>query len=147
MRNPAIDELREQSTWRLLALSIVTYGIYTAYYCKRQARTMNRHLAVDRQIPEGLGNTVVALNWLSLALFMPYVMDYRHHQIEEVSDFVDLVAVVSFVVWGFVARGRANLIFEAQRGDGRWFHGFWTLLFSPLYFNFKVNTQTLRDGA
>lgn len=44
------------------------------------------------------------------------------------------------VVWGFMARNAVNKTFNLTKQDSQWFHGFWTFLFTPLYFNYKVNS-------
>ena len=61
-------------------------------------------------------------------------------------DFMDLSSLLGvlwislLMVWGFQARNRINVYFGLSHEDPRWFHGFWTLLFTPLYFNYKINT-------
>jgi hypothetical protein len=69
-----VRDLREQSTWSLLGLSIITYGAYTAFYTRRQTLKLNQHLPIGEQIPWLLPNAVVALNLLSLAFFVPYLL-------------------------------------------------------------------------
>ena len=51
----------------------------------------------------------------------------------------DSLLFILIVVWGFIARGRMNRFCGAMPGSSGWFHGFWTFLLTPLYFNYKVN--------
>ncbi len=131
--------LRSQSTWRLFFLGLITYAVYWAFYIRTQTRILNESLAPDRRISRGLVDTVVGLNLLSLALFVPYVFVEAGHPVELLSSLADAAANISFIFWGFAARSRMNELLNAQLGTAQWFHGFWTFLFSPLYFNFKLN--------
>ena len=82
---------------------------------------------------------MIALNLLSLVFLVPYLLVEPGHAMEDVSDLADVPANIGFIFWGFAARGRMNRLLSAQPGENRWFHGLWTFLFSPLYFNYKVN--------
>lgn len=137
--HPVLPRLREQSTWRLLGLSLITYGVYAAYYCRRQTRRLNEHLAPERRISPALPLAVIVLNWVSLALLLVYFAVEPGHPVEDVSDLADLPAGISFIVWGFAARSRMNELLHARPKELEWFHGLWTFLLTPLYFNFKVN--------
>lgn len=61
------------------------------------------------------------------------------HPVEKVSNLADMICGISIIVWGFKARNRMNQILDSAENDSKWFHGLWTFLFSPLYFNFKIN--------
>ena len=134
-----LRELEDQSTWRLFGLAIITLGVYPAFYVRRQTLRLNRHLAGTEQLPMALPNLVIAFNLLGLALLVPYMLVEEGHVVESVSDLVDFLASISFVVWGFAARSRLNRLLAAQPGQAQWSHGLWTFLFSPFYFNYKVN--------
>ena len=81
----------------------------------------------------------MVISYLSLALLVPYLFVEETHPIVAFTDLVDFVSGVTFIVWGFKARNRMNVILSSGKTDNEWFHGFWTLLFTPFYFNFKVN--------
>lgn len=132
-------KLRSESTWKLLFLGVITYGVYLAFYIKRQTLVLNDHLSVEQKISSGLVNTVIVLNLLSLAVFVPFILVDEGHPIERISSLVDAAANISIIVWGFTARNRLNSLLSSQPGTSQWFHGFWTFIFSPLYFNYKVN--------
>ena len=52
--------------------------------------------------------------------------------------------IILELVWGFKARNALNFIYNFKKGSEPWFHGFWTFLFTQLYFNYKVNSLNER---
>jgi len=132
-----IKSLKDQSTWVLFFLFIITYGVYGAYYVKEKSNIMNSALEEGNKISQGFINAVMVINWLSLALFIVYLNVDGEFII---SSLVDLVANIMFIVWAFMARNRVNTYCGLSGSDASWFHGFWTFLFTLYYFNYKVNT-------
>ena len=126
-----IKSLKDQSTWVLLFLFIITYGVYGAYYVKEKSGIMNSVLEEGNKISKGFIDTVIIINWLSLALFIVYLNVDGEFII---SSLVDLVANIMFIVWAFMARNRVNTYCGLSSGDASWFHGFWTFLFTLYYF-------------
>lgn len=135
----SITTFREQSTWRLLGLGIITYGVYLAHYIKRQTRRINDEVGEELRLPEGLANFILVISYTSLAFFFMYMTVDEQHPLAQLSNLVDLVSSISLVVWGFMARNRLNRHYGFERGSRAWFHALWTFLFTPLYFNYKVN--------
>lgn len=138
--NELITSLKSQSTWKLLGLGLITYGIYFAYYARSQSLIMNRHLTGSSVISTSFTTTLLILSYVSLALFIPYLLVDDGHPIELISNIVDLSCNILLIVWGFKARNRVNMICGFRSDQPEWFNGFWTFLFTPLYFNYKVNT-------
>lgn len=134
-----IEKLKDQSTWRLLGLGIITYGVYFAYYIRRQTDKINTHLDGNTAISNGFVNSILVMSYISAALLIPYVIVPYDHPVETVSELADRIWVIMVLVWGFKARNRVNTICSFDRYSPIWFHGFWTFLFTPLYFNYKVN--------
>ena len=134
-----IEKLKEQNTWRLLGLGIITYGVYFAYYIKRQTDKINTHLDEDTAISHGFIGSIFVMFYLSAALLIAYIIVPYGHPVEAVSDFADIICGIMLLVWGFKARNRVNAVCSFNSNIKRWFHGFWTFLFTPLYFNYKVN--------
>ena len=135
----SINRFREQSTWRLVGLGVITYGIYFAYYIKRQTHKINASLTDDQKISDGFINTLLIFSYVSLFLFFGYMVVDEGHPLEPISSVIDSVWNIMLIVWGFKARNRVNTIFEISKNDQPWFHGMWTFLFSELYFNYKIN--------
>jgi len=134
-----IPRLKSQNTWCLLGLSIITYLVYPAHYIKRQSKIINEYCDTEDRISEGFVATIFIFAYLSLALFFPYMLVDEGHPIERVSDLVDKISVITFLIWGFKARNRMNKILDSKVESKEWFHGLWTFLFTPFCFNFKVN--------
>lgn len=135
----SIDRFKEQSTWRLFGLGMITYGIYFAYFMKRQTHKINESLADDDKISDAFVNAILIFSYVSLLLFIGYLFVDEGHPLESLSNAVDRAWGLMLLVWGFKARNRVNTIFGISKDDPKWFHGLWTFLFSPLYFNYKIN--------
>lgn len=76
-----IRELHSQSTWQLLLLSLVTFGVYTSYYTRNQTRIINRHLSEVDALPEGFTVAIIVLAWASLAMLVPYIVVDEGHPV------------------------------------------------------------------
>lgn len=139
MKNKIIPDLKYGSTWKLLGLAIITYGVYLAHYIKTMTSVINEQCEANERIPDSFVTFILVINYLSLALFFPCLFVEETHPIAALSGLVDFVCNVTFIVWGFKARNRMNIILSASKTDNDWFHGLWTFLFTPLYFNFKIN--------
>ena len=134
-----IEKLKDQNTWRLLGLGVITYGVYFAYYIKRQTDKINTHLDEDTAISNGLISSIFVVSYLSAALLIPYVILPDDHPVTAISSIVDIIGSVMLLVWGFKARNRVNAVCSFNKDNKSWFHGFWTFVATPLYFNYKVN--------
>jgi len=147
-----IEKLKNQSTWKLLGLGVVTFGVYFAHYIKKQTDIINEHLHIDLQISKGFIISIMILSYASVALFIAYLIVDYGHPIEKVSHITDKVWAIMLVVWGFKARNRVNSHCFLISNRKNWFHGLWTFFFTPLYFNYKVNqlnaslTASLEDA-
>lgn len=138
--NDLLSDLQEQSTWRLVGLTIITLGIYEAHYVKRQTERINRYLAdVESQISDELVLGFLVVSYLSVALLAYFLLGSTTPEIETISNLIDRVWMVLAIVWGFKARNRMNKLYALEKGRSERFNGFWTFLFSPYYFNYKVN--------
>ena len=139
-RDEILSTLRRESTWRLFFLSIITLGIYAAYYIKRQTACINQYLDQKRQISGELVGAILILTYVTAILFVPSLLVEEGHPIAAISNLLDKIWFILEVVWAFKARNRMNMLLSATKDDEAWFHGLWTFLFTVLYFNFKINT-------
>lgn len=138
-RDQIVSELRCQSTWQLVILSIITLGIYEAHYIVSQTKVINRHVHREDQISGGLTNTILVLAYLSVILIVPYILVPIGHSVERLSNSVDTALAVLGIVWAFTARNRMHKLLAPTKEQYYWFHGLWTFLFTAWYFNYKVN--------
>lgn len=113
--------------------------MYWAHYIKKQSSTINEYLDEVDKIPAGLVTAILIINYISLAMFIPYILVEEGHPVEAVSNLIDFISAIFFLVWGFKARSRMNHLLTNGVSKERWFSGLWTFFFTPLYFNYKVN--------
>jgi drug/metabolite transporter (DMT)-like permease len=134
-----IQNLQSQSTWRLLGLGIITYGVYFAYYVQAQSEKINASIGEENRISPLLVDLIFVLSYVSAALFIAYMFVDEGHPVEALGGLADTVVGIMLIIWGFKARNRVNAHCGLNIASNNWFHGFWTFLFTPLYFNYKVN--------
>lgn len=139
MNNEITSKLEYGSTWKLLGLGIFTYAVYFAHYIKKQTVVINEHCEENERISDSFITFIMVISYLSLGFFFAYWFVDETHPVAFISNAVDKVNNIAFIVWGFKARNRMNRILSAQKKENEWFHGLWTFFFSPLYFNFKIN--------
>lgn len=135
----SIEKFKDQSTWRLVGLGIITYGVYFAHYIKRQTDKINGVVDKQERISAGFIYAIIAISYISLILFFAYLAVDDGHPVERASTIFDRACGIMILVWGFKARNRLNSVYEITTENEEWFNGFWTFLFSPLYFNYKIN--------
>ncbi|BBP02113.1 DUF4234 domain-containing protein [Sulfuriferula nivalis] len=134
-----LEKFKDQSTWRLLSLGIVTFGVYFAHYIKSQTVTINEMVDEKDRISTGFIKVILIIAYSSLTMFIASLVVNDGQLIELISDIADSVLELLFIVWGFKARNRLNALFEISTEDEEWFSGFLTLLFTPIYFNYQIN--------
>ena len=135
----AIQQFKDQGTFKLVGLGIITYGVYLAYYIKKQTARINEIIGEEERISKGFVDSIIAMSYISLILFFAYLEVDDGHPVEIVSDIFERVLAIMLIIWGFKARNRINSAYEITTEDHEWFHGFWTFVFSPMYFNYKIN--------
>ena len=92
-----LKELKSQSTWSLFFLSLITLGIYTAYYVKRQSTIINRYIDNNRKIPEGFIHLFYLVSCIAASLLIPALLSKGDElkQIELASEIIDRINVSS----------------------------------------------------
>ncbi|MCG8685545.1 MAG: DUF4234 domain-containing protein [Desulfobacterales bacterium] len=134
-----VRELRKQSTGKLLLLTIVTLGIYSAHYIERQTVIINKYINDGNHIAKGLVSTILLLAYGSVLFIVPSFFFEETHIINVVGDVLEFVWSILVIVWSFKARNRMNHLLSTVKGEKAWFHGFWTFFFQYLYVNYKIN--------
>ena len=138
-----VQKLKSQSTWRLLGLGFITYGIYFAHYISMQSKIINAYTYREDNIPMLFVSLFMALSYANFVLFFAviYVQLYvaHDHQVVIVDQVASDVWTIMLIVWGFMARNRVNKELGFLPDEHQWFHGLWTFMFSPMYFNYKIN--------
>lgn len=136
----SIRDFKSQSTWRLLGLGVITYGVYFAHYIKNQTDRINEITGESNRISDGFVNSILAMSYITLFLFFAFITVEEGHVVETVSNVFDRIWGVMLIIWGFMARNRLNAAYNISKDNKEWFHGLWTFLFSPMYFNYKINS-------
>ncbi|MEZ5919260.1 MAG: DUF4234 domain-containing protein [Alphaproteobacteria bacterium] len=139
--------LRDQSTWILVFFSIITLGIYTAFYIKRQSRVLNEYLTTPtHRIKEGFIQFILVVAFVSAAID---VVDLIYGDDDPtVAGFAaggDMVFGLSVMFWAFMICTRLNYLLGAAKGTPLWSSKLWAFLFGAFYINYKVNTLWKRD--
>lgn len=142
-----LSQLQHIDTIKLVLLALVTLGIYLAFYIRRQSAVINEIANENfsengeqpgQAIPEwaSLAPQILAvISIVSLALYLLNPSEMMEH----IDSATGLLFNISLVIWGFAARRSMHAITAAKPRSKGWFDGFWTLLFSPFYFNYRVN--------
>ncbi|MDB5822549.1 MAG: hypothetical protein JWR21_1253 [Herminiimonas sp.] len=142
-----VTGLRSQSTWKLLALSLATLGIYTGHYVKNQTNKLNAIPNESGQINLQFVFGVLVFSYVTAAMdFWSFFAD-DENPVNLLSSVLDVIWAFSMIIWGHKARTIMHRSLSAAKGSGAWFHAGWTFFFSPLYFNYKINvlSENLQD--
>ena len=134
-----INILKDQSTWKLFFLGVITYGVYFAYYAKKQTIRLNELLSEEDKISIFFLNFLIALAYITLFLFITYFFVDEGSPLDTVGVYLDYGWSILMLVWGFMAKNRVNQIFGFRKSDSRFLKGIWIFLFSTMYFNYKIN--------
>jgi hypothetical protein len=138
-RNELVSKLQGLGTLKLILLSIITLGVYESYYIKKQTQIINEYTDEGLTIQNGFITGIILLAWVSVALFLPYVITEEDHPIVYVSTFVDVLWSILTIMWSFKARNRMHALLLSSKDQAGWFKGLWTFLFTAIYFNYKIN--------
>jgi Domain of unknown function (DUF4234) len=130
MPNPIIESLPTKKTLVLVGLSIITFFVYPAHYVKRLSDRLNEVESSAPKISPGLVWAVLVAAYVSLPFLFGYIAVDETHPIVRISEIVDRVSNILFIVWAFSARARLHALLNPSSDSPYWFHGFWTFIFS-----------------
>jgi len=139
-----ITRFRPQSTWLLLFLAFITFGVYYGHYTLRQTR------ALSPCLPEDKGRRLLAASYRVLimgyaslvpvaALWLLPLSAGTAAVIGMLGNAWLLLWLLMHSVWSVMFRTRLNAYYGFQPGSPDWFHGFWSFFFPSLYVNYKIN--------
>jgi Na+/H+ antiporter NhaD/arsenite permease-like protein len=132
-------DLRTESTWRLLLLSIVTYAVYPVHFLRRLTTRLNENLPLKRQISAAFIITNFVFAYGSLLMLFVYLFLPEGHPAELASSLSNLATSVLMLVWSFKVQGRLNQFLVASGKTEFRLWWFTTFLFQWLYINYKIN--------
>lgn len=139
-----IGTFRQQGTWGLLGLAVITLGLYYGHYCLRQSKALNPYLSAESgKALSSAAFRVLIAGYVSLIPLLILVCVPLSAGIQTsvgvLSDVWTLFWLVMHSIWSLMFRSRLNTYYGAQPGSADWFHGFWAFLFTSLYVNYKIN--------
>ena len=141
-----IEAFPRFSTWWVLLLAILTFGVYPLYWLYARTKILNRVVPAN-PIPMGLAVAAVALFLLNLA---GGVLDGIYAEqlaigVRRTFTAVAWISVVVNLVWVFKFRNRLNERFMSHKGDCYWLGPLLTFFFQVLYLQYKLNQLIDRE--
>lgn len=133
-----VKDLKKQSTWILLLLNIITFNVYGAHYIYTQSKKLNHVLNEEEKISDLLQGSILLSAYIMMFGTILSILSYSVF-VDSISNIASLVLTITLIVWSFKVRNRMNKLLNLHKSDSNWFHGFWTFLFPPYYFNYKIN--------
>jgi hypothetical protein len=138
-REKIITHLKSQRTWRLIFLSIITLGIYTAHYIKRQTCIFNKYLDREQKISSLLAYLIMFISYervivLLLSVFMNQLIS------EDMNFFRNLLRFILVIVWAFQVRNRINKLLLLSANRALWLNRGLTFFFTIFYINYMINS-------
>ncbi|TCS39977.1 DUF4234 domain-containing protein [Reinekea marinisedimentorum] len=134
-----MKEFKDQATFRLVVLNLITLGVYNAFYIKRQSKRLNLYLDKNQKIPDLLISMIILFSYLSIAIMIGRHFLEISSPVENLLKIADQLRWAFSLLWAFEAKNRINTIFQIDRDDDEWFEGAWSFIFGAVYFNYKVN--------
>lgn len=140
MEEGILQEFQNKSTWRLVILSIVTLGIYPAFYVHAQTKILNSYLASENRISETMTKLLIMYCFILLVVFIPYVFTDKFDDYELwIIDIPNIIYYIWFVYWAIKFRRRINYLLNLDEENSLRFKKVWSWFFTPYYFNYKLN--------
>lgn len=144
-----IRVLKSQGTVRLALLSLITNGIYAAWYVRKQSEILNGFMQPPMHIPKKFTAAFLAYAIISLAIIPFYLSDDPSHiKTADMLSNIDMVIFSIFsLTWSVLVCARLNMLLGVtDRGDPLRSRGAYAFLFGPLYFNYRVNKLCKING-
>lgn len=121
------------STWAVLGLSIITFGIYSIYWFSSRTKTLNE--ITEDPIPSSF--TVAAIVLYVVNILSSFVVALKP-ELEVISSIINLISSVMIIVWAFKMRNRLEPIMKKS------LNGVMVFFFNVYYLNYKIN-ETIDD--
>ena len=125
-------------TLLVVALGILTLGIYLLYWLYTRTRILNS-LLPSRPVPAGLINFVLSTYIVVIGLSLVELAYPGNQTIGTVTSLINLVSSIGFLIWVFIFRERLNHFNNAAPGQRYWLGPILTFFFQSMYFQYKIN--------
>ena len=133
----AMGNFQVQSPWLVLLLSVVTLGVYTVFWLRKNIVILNR-LRPDLKVSPGTATFALVFSVFSLILDVASWVS-RSQSIDSFSNILDRLYGLLVLILSFQMRNAFNTMLQAQKGGPLWFSGLWTWLLSAIYLQHQIN--------
>ena len=134
-----IKAFKRFTTWAVLGLAIITFGIYAYYWMFSRTKTLNSVIP-ENKVAGWLVPTVIGLGVINILLsFLPFASPELAASLAVISLPLSLIGFVLMIVWAFKFRNRLNIISGSSKGNVFWLGPILTFFFQLYYFQYKIN--------
>ena len=132
-----IKNLPRFTTWAVVGLSIITFGLYAIYWLYNRTSKLNAGLPDDQKISKGviMGAMVSYLLYMVFSIVGPMVMP----ELAIVGSVFALIYFVLFIIWIYKFRGAINNLTGTRERKKGWIGPILTFFINVYYFQYKIN--------
>ncbi len=137
-----MKKLKYHSTMSLFFLSLITLGIYSAYYIKRQTKILNE-FKPNIPISDFFVNAIIIFSYIGAIINVilavkAYIESGIWHAADSFStNYFSFGTLIP--IWAFLARDRIQEYLDCNGDENKRFCGIMTLIFGVFYINHKIN--------
>ncbi len=137
-RNNSLSGFQKFSTWYVFGLSIITLGLYLAYWLYTRTRTLNNLQAI-----EPIGDAFITTTLSAYLLYYPigigeiFMEQYQGYLV--FSNILSLTGSILMLVWVFKFRHRLNTFLSNNYEELSQLGPVLTFFFQVFYLSFKLN--------
>ncbi len=139
-RSELYKKLKSKSTFLLLVLGIVTYGVYFSYYFKKISKVLNEYLDTPQKIPMWMIKTFIGISYIDVVLFLPNLFFSDNFVIDLLTSLSCSIFFALMTIITLLIMIRMNSICMYQKDSSNRIRILPALLFECLYINYKVNS-------
>ncbi len=144
-----MENLKYKSTLSLIGLSIITLGVYPAYFIKRQTKILNDY-KTNAQVSKRLTTLIIAIAYIIGILFLFVLIGLFRITLPNMKDLITLSPSSFFslftstfsTIWCFLARDRIHEYFNIDHNPFKRISGLLLLMFGVFYLNYKINRNS-----
>ena len=142
---PEVDIFPRKHLGWMIALSLLTLGLYVIFWMVSRASIMNARS--EYPISSGLITMTVIFTLISVAALVGSFVFYDEYSLKLLYIVTLLVTMICMVVLIFKIRDRLNVMTESHSDDRVYLNGLQTFLFSSFYVQYKINEIiSINDG-
>lgn len=137
MENRLTEIFNIDSTIKVLALCLLTFGSYLIYKLYRFSSQINRHTTL--KISNAFIFISILLFAISFCSLLHILVSGFDSEVIKMSIGIHAISTIFDVTWIVMVRDRINLISGSQKGDSLWLNPFITSISHVIYIQYKIN--------